>query len=237
MKKSKLRLILHLFLILCLSNCKSFKYSNVQSDKDSISPKLVALNIKIGDDYGVDRETNKLLPRHANVKRWIDMHSISNNSYKKIIFNEEIEQNVTNPFGKKYGSIEMNQNIIKYKKNDMLASINWGLSFYPLFKALWSGSGTYHFYNFPWLFGFPDAYYKLDVSIDYRITNLQNELIAKYNAVGSAKAPIALYWGYRRTKAKNKIYVEALKDALKKLRQQIERDAMKINSELIKSSQ
>jgi hypothetical protein len=236
MKEIKIRLILPLLIISSLSNCKSYKYSNVHADKDSISQKLVALDIKIGDDYGVGRESNELLQHYPNVRRWMDMNSISNNSYKKILFNEEIEQNVSNPFGKRYGTIVMNQNIIKYKKNDMLASVNWGFSFYPLFKALLSGSGTYHIYNFPWLFGFPDAYYKLDVAVEYRITNLKNELIAKYNSVGSAKAPIALYWGYRRKKAKNKIYVEALKDAFKELRQQIEKDAVKINSELVKSS-
>ena len=89
--KSILKFIL---LSVLFSSCKSWDASKISVKKEPLTPKLLTLERKIEDVVNT---------------------VIATNPDEMKIFTKEVEENLIDPYGDKYGYIIMKQNIIKMK--------------------------------------------------------------------------------------------------------------------------
>lgn len=189
-----MKTILKFFLFtIILTSCKAWDASQIGVKKEPISPKLLTLDKKLED--------------MANA-------TVITSGDQMKVFSKEVEENLTDPYGDKYGVIIMKQNIIKYK-----IGIGW---------ALLQGFTA----AVPGLFGVPYGGQKYELEIEFRVMDSQNRLIGKYSAIGKGSAKVALYWGYSGQNAARKAYVDALNDAFNQIRPQIQADAARLNEKL-----
>jgi len=185
-----------LFIGIVLTSCKSWDASKIGVKKEPIAPKVLTLDKKLED--------------MANA-------TVITSGDQMKLFSKEVEENLTDPYGDKYGYIIMKQNLIKWKMG-----IGW---------ALLQGFTA----AVPGLFGVPYGGTKYEYEVEFRIMDSQNRLIGKYSAIGKGSAKVALYWGYSGQNAGRKAYVDALNDAFDKIRPQIQADAARLNEKLLAS--
>ncbi|MEX2597701.1 MAG: hypothetical protein WEC59_12315 [Salibacteraceae bacterium] len=178
---------------LILVSCKAWDPSMISVKKDPISPKLLPLERRMED--------------LANT-------TITTNDDELKVFTQEVEENLIDPYGDKYG-------YIAYKKNVLDSKIGLGL-------FILSGFTLY----IPNLFGMPFQVIKQKVEVELRVMDSHNRLIGKYSAIGEAKSTVAFYYGYSMKNAYRRTYPEAIKEALTKIRPQIEADAVRLNKTL-----
>ena len=179
--------------LLIITSCKSWDASKIAVKKEPITPKILTLERKIED---------------------IANATVVTNDDRMKLFTKEVEDNLTDPYGDKYGYIVMKQNIIK---------VNMGIGW-----ALLQGfTGAV-----PLLFGVPAGGFKYTLEIELRFMDSQNKLIGKYSAIGKGSAKTALYWGYSGQNAIRKSYVDAINDAFNQIRPQIQADANRLNEKL-----
>lgn len=165
----------------------------IAAKKDPISPKLLTLDRRMED--------------MANT-------TIVTNDDELKLFTKEVEENLVDPYGDKYGYIALKRNVIKYRA---------GFGYYMTSAMLLS---------IPNLFGFP--YYKMryKLEVELRVYDKENKLIGKYSAIGNSNVTVAFYYGYSLAVAQRKSYVDALNDAFSQIRPQIKADAERINEKL-----
>lgn len=179
--------------ILILIGCKPWDASKISVKKEPISPKILTLERRLED---------------------ISNATVIINEDRMKLFTKEVEDNLTDPYGDKYGYIVMKQNIIKVKMG-----VGWALLQGFTFAV-------------PLLFGVPAGGFKYTLEIEMRIMDSQNKLIGKYSAIGFGSAKSALYWGYNGGNAFRKSYVDAINDAFNQIRPQIQADANRLNEKL-----
>jgi hypothetical protein len=189
MKKCTIPLLLLLF----LAGCKAWDGSRVTVKKDPLSPKLLSLQGKFDD---------------------ISNLVVVAGSDRVRLFSHEVEDNLTDPYGNKYGYIVMRQHIIKMK-----AGYGWAI-----FDGLTLGV--------PILFGCPLGYFKYKIEVEIRIIDSQGRLIGKYAATGKGTAGMAMYWGYSAQNVLRKVYTDAINDAFNQIRPQIRNDVTMLNDKL-----
>jgi hypothetical protein len=177
-----------------LTTCKSYDASKISVKKEPIAPKLLTLNKKIED--------------MANA-------TVLTSEDRMKLFSKEVEENLTDPYGDKYGSIVMKQNMITQKP-----------------RMFWPGAILL---SIPTLLGAPMARPLEEIEVEFRIMDSQNRLIGKYSAIGRASNPIAMYWGYSSMNAWRKTYVDAINKAFDQIRPQILADANRLNQKLKES--
>ena len=185
------KIVIALFL---LTSFKSWDASKVGVKKEPLSPKLLTLDRKIEDVANTTVVTNPDQMR---------------------FFTKEVEENLIDPYGDKYGYIIMKQNIIKFKAGMMPWIIPNAILFYT-----------------PILFGLPFTKPKYIIEIEFRIMDSQNKLIGKYSATGKGSCVVAMYYGYSLMNAGRKIYLDALNDAFNQIRPLIQADALRLNEKL-----
>ena len=186
--------LLKIFLLCSLFiSCKTWDVTKIAVKKDAISPKLLTLDKQIDDI--------------ANVRVVISEDG-------KTVFTKEVEDNLIDPYGEKFGYIVMKQNIIK---------ANGGLDLIlPNLLTL----------GIPMLFGCPIATSKYIIEVELRIMDSRNRLLGKYSAIGIGSAIAAMYYGYTLEGAERKSYTDALNDAFNQIRPQIQKDVSVINEKL-----
>jgi hypothetical protein len=187
------KIILVLLSTVIMTGCKSWDASQIGVKKEPASPKLLTLDKKIEDV--------------ANA-------TVLTSEDRMKLFSKEVEENLTDPYGNKYGSIIMKQNIINQKMGMGWALLNGFTVFVPS------------------IFGCPFAVVKYKIEIEFRIMDSQNKLIGKYSAIGNSKVAAALYWGYTPKNAMRKSYVDALNNAFDQIRPQIKADISRLNEQL-----
>jgi hypothetical protein len=190
------RLLLRIFplgITLLLFSCKTWDATQIEPKADPIEPKLPALERSITD--------------YANAE-------VSTNEDEMEIFTKEVENNLTEPYGKKFGYITMSSNRLK-------ANFGNGLT---LLNILLGGA--------PILLGVPVGPVEHKTEITIKILNANRNLIGKYSAVGSAKNTVALYYGYSLEDANRKTRADAIKNAMQKIREQIQKEAERLNKKL-----
>lgn len=168
------------YILLVFTGCKSWNSAEINVQKDPISPKLLTLERRMED--------------LANT-------SITTNEDELKLFTREVEENLIDPYGDKFGFIVLKRNVIENK----MGMMPWILLNAPLFHA-------------PLLFGFPMAKPIFIIEVELRVMDSQNKLIGKYMAVGRGKNTIALYYGYSSLDAYRKTYADALNDAFNQIR-------------------
>lgn len=184
-----LLLIVHL-----LTGCKAWDAALVSVKKEPISPQLPAMDKKI-EDIG-------------NTTVYISEDETR-------LFTKEVEENLTNPFGDKYGHIIMKLTVIHSTDG-----MGWLV---PNFCTLYFGT----------LFGMPVAEFRHKLEVEFRIIDSKDKMIAKYSGIGKGSALVALYHGYAFRKAPRKSFTQAMNEAMDQIRPQIQRDAVSLNEKLI----
>lgn len=91
----------------------------------------------------------------------------------------------------------------------------------------------------PSLFGMTNFYVREELALDVYIKDKKNKIISKYSATGSGEVAIALWRGYadeiynrKMSSGNRKANIEAYKDAMKKIKKQIENDQSFLNGQL-----
>jgi hypothetical protein len=188
------RLLLSSILLLILTpGCKTYSVAKFSVVKAPIEPLLPALT------KSVDYHSSLLL-------------AVNSDQYE--LFDEEVDNNLTNPYGEKYGYIVLRTYFTKYRL---------GLGY-----AVASGAML----MIPDLIGFPMGRPNFEILATVEILNARKELIGKYKAAGEGKSVIALYYGYTQNSALRKAQSDALKAALADIRKQIQDDAGRLSMEL-----
>jgi hypothetical protein len=183
--------------LLALIGCKSWSPSAIKIDKNPISVKLLTLENSVDE---LSKST---------------MYRTTGDDFR--IFNQELEENLTDIYGVKYGYISYKTNIIDYKM---------GLGYYMLSCFL---------VTIPNLFGMPYMNFQYEVETEIRIFDKNKKLLAKYSANGKSRTLVAYYYGYQLKYAARKSYIEAIISGLHQIRPSIERDAASINEKLLEA--
>lgn len=197
-----------LFFVIILTvftGCKTWNGAMIVPANDPITPKLLTLDRKIEDISG--QGINISSPYHSTF--------IFNDEAN--LFTKEVESNLIDPYGDKYGTIVLRRNIIDAK---------YGMGSFIVSSLL---------FTIPNLFGLPFLVIRYKVAVEMRIMDRNNKLIGSYTAIGESNVKVAYYYGYslRNEHANRKSYTDALNDAFNKIRPQIKSDVLKINAKLL----
>lgn len=183
-----------LFLILVfLGSCKAWDPSMIGVTQDPISPKLLTLERRMED--------------MANT-------TVITNDDELKLFTEEVEENLIDPYGDKYGYIAYKSTILE-RKEGMAGAVLSGI-----------------FMGLPIVLGIPFSNVKYTVDIELRILDKNNKLLAKYSATGRSNVKIAMYHGYSTRDAFRKSYSDALTNAFDQIRPKIKADVDRVNDKL-----
>ena len=192
MKRMLIR-IFSLGITLLFFSCKTWDATQIEPKADPIKPKLPALERSITD--------------YANAE-------VVSNEDEMEIFTKEVEKNLTDPYGDKYGYITFQSNYLNRSQ---------GVGFY-LLNIVTLGV--------PSLFGVPWAVIEHRVEVTIKILDVDRNLITKYSNIGLGKNYIAYYYGYSGKDAHRKTAADAHKSALKKIREQIDKESKELNKKL-----
>ncbi len=180
------------FSVVLLVGCRSWSPMVLQDPPSPIEPTLPALQLYAGNEYTAE--------------------FVGESEFR--LFMEEMESNIMNPYGDKYGSVFYSSRILEQKD---------GLGF------LIASGMTLYFLN---VLGMPLQVVSRIVEVEVRIVDLQGRLLAKYKGRDKGSAVVGLYYGYSFTDAYNKAQLEAAYGALKQIRPQIASDASKLREAL-----
>lgn len=190
----KSKILIHLIALVVLTGCKTWDASMLTPQNDPITPKLLTLERRMED--------------MANT-------SVVTSDDELKLFTKEVENNLIDPYGDKYGYIALKRNIIDAKM---------GMGQYILSSML---------LTIPNIFGMPFMNMRYKVEVEIRILDRDNKLVSKYTAIGESSVKVAYYYGYSMKNAMRKAYPDALLDAFNKIRPQIKSDAQRVNEKLI----
>jgi len=185
------------------SGCKVWDATQMVPKNAPLTPKLVALDRKI------ENGMNSTMA-YSNVGSFTNDDELN-------LFVKEVENNLTDPYTNKYGTILMKRNVIDSR---------YGLGYLTASSLL---------ITLPNILGLPFAHIRYKVEVELRIMDKQNNLVAKYIAIGTSSVKVAYYYGYSLRIAGRKSYADALLNALDQLRPQLQNDAILINKRLANS--
>lgn len=203
-------------LLVVLCSCKSITYKDVTPD---IAPndKLLPALEPVVDVYNLEAvysaggaessaDTYYNMPANAN---WSSSSSANITYYKDSrvrnainIFNKEVKENITNPFGKKKGYIVLRLGYRGVNDNSWL--------FIPSMVTVFTAN----------LVGFPVDYIKQSQEVEVEIYNNKKELVKRYGCYVSSQAAVAMWWGYG-SNIWTKLAADNIKEALSQIRFQI----------------
>jgi hypothetical protein len=203
MTSSKFRLyssFCFIFVMILFQNCRTYNSSQSLNLKSPIDPKLPALKSSMDNQSGT-----------------FVTPFLYGNADQFEIFDQEVDNNLCNSYGQKYGYIVLRTYYSKF-------GIGIGYSVV---------SGITLF--IPNLLGMPMARPKFELQATVEILNSRKELIGKYRAAGKGKSITALYYGYGQSDSIRKARIDALNNALSEIRKQIQTDAPRLSEELKKA--
>ena len=132
------------------------------------------------------------------------------------IFERDVTDNITNPFGEKKGTITCR---IVAGEESMKDPWMWGTAFSAFTLNL---------------VGIPLYSSVTNIEVEVDIYSKNNNLIGKYSATGYSKVWVALYWGYDTFSASRKSAFTAFKMALNEIKLKIQDDNDRLTLELNK---
>lgn len=156
-----------------------------------------------------------------NLGGWMQTTDISGVNYKDVrvsdvinIFQKEVLENITNPYGPKQGYIVLK---LGYIQDD--SSI-----FYPLISLC-----SLYTLN---LLGVPQNKITQTLEVEVSILDTDKNLIKRYVQIVNNTDYIAMWWGYDDNDVYRKLAAANIKQALADIRSQIGQDALQIRSQL-----
>lgn len=189
--------------LIFLSSCKTFEESQVLPNTASLEAKLPAL------EKSVEDFVNSNVSSNAEVADYF-------NTMARDFFTKEVETNLSNPYGKKYGYIVFSSRT------------------YPTYGI---GYALLHGFTFGILIplGVPVSKSEIKVVNEIRILNSKRELIGKYESPGESTTFVACYWGYNVKSSWLKSFTEAMNKSFDSMRASIRNDAPRLIEELTKA--
>ncbi|MDI9312889.1 MAG: hypothetical protein QM535_21950 [Limnohabitans sp.] len=121
------------------------------------------------------------------------------------IFDRDVKDNITDPFGESKGYI-----LCKINASNQKTNLGW---------AFLSGLTL----MIPNIFGMPMGSYKITLDVDIEIYNNSEKLIARYNGTAESKKYMAAYWGYGKD-VERMANITAFRDTLNQIKIAIEND-------------
>ena len=147
--------------------------------------------------------------------------SMSGTAFKDIrvndvinIFNKEVKENITYPYGEKKGYITVKLGYRGVDEN----------GFYIFTSIL-----TLFSVNF---IGFPMSRMTQSLEVEVEIWNKQKEMVSRYVENVQDSGYCAMYWGYNASNLTRKVSADNIKQALQKIRYRINLDAPQIKRKL-----
>jgi len=190
MKKIALLFIISVLIF----GCRSWSPMSMEQEKAPVNPQIPSLQLYAGTEYYTE--------------------ILSETEFR--LFRQEMEENIMNPYGDKFGSAFYSSRIVD-EKSGMGFIVLSGLSLYTL--------------N---LVGLPMHRINRTIEIEIRILDLKGRLIGKYLGRGTGIANIGLYYGFDWTSAYDKVLYESITEALSSIRTSIDKDSERIKTELLK---
>lgn len=185
-----------LFLVsVLIFGCRSWTPMSIEQEKAPINPQIPSLQLYAGTEYYTE--------------------ILSETEFR--LFRQEMEENIMNPYGDKYGSAFYSSRVVD-EKSGMGFIVLSGLSLYTL--------------N---IVGLPMHRINRTIEIEIRILDLKGRLIGKYVGRGTGKANIGLYYGYDWTSAYDKVLYESITEALSNIRLLIDDDSVQIKAALLET--
>lgn len=224
------KLLMTLFIFIC--SCKSITYQDVNPIISPNAHLLPALNTSV-DIYNLEAsyssgsftaKASTIGSSYTNNKGFgSSYHStrLKGKNYKDArvndvinIFEKEVKENISTPYGAKKGTISLK---IRYRESDNNKQ-------YRIVSLLSFGSAT--------LLGFPWDKIDETIEVEVEITNNKKETVKIYKEFVDGSSYVAAWWGYNEEDAPRKIAADNIKQALEKIRIQINTDAANIKKNL-----
>ncbi len=223
------KIILIILVLTC--SCKSITYQDVNPTIQPNNNRLPALEsvvdinnlestYSVGSYYGIANNFGTGYGNN-NWTGWVQTTTINGTQYKDTrvndvinIFNKEVKENISNPYGEKKGYITLK---LGYRDNE--SSILYLLPSMLTFCTI----------N---ILGFPADKRSQSLEVEVEIWNSKKELIKRYVENVYNYNYIAMYWGYDENTIDRKIAADNIKQALEKIRLKINNDAKEIQKKL-----
>lgn len=218
-----------LFLILC--SCKSINYNDVNPaivPNKNLLPALESVvdvsNLEATYTAGGYSGTANNVGTGFGTgygAGWMQTTAINGTNYKDArvndiinIFNKDVKENITNPYGEKKGYIFLK---LGYRGEDssFILPITSALSLFTL--------------NFV---GYPGNKVTQSLEVEVEILNNKKELIKRYVENVNDYGYVAMYWGYSGQTIRRKVAADNIKQALDKIKNRINDDAVVIKKSL-----
>jgi hypothetical protein len=129
------------------------------------------------------------------------------------IFDRDVKDNITDPFGNSKGYI-----LCKINASNQKVNLGW---------ALLSGVTL----MIPNILGMPMSSYKITLDVDVEIYSNTEKLVGRYNGIAKKKTYVAAYWGYGKDAARV-ANARAFREAMQQIKIQIEGDYDRIVQKL-----
>lgn len=188
-------------LLMAFTGCRSWNGAMIGPADAPITPKLLTLDRRIEDVALPGMASSNAGTNPFRAQDEIDL------------FTKEVERNLVDPYGEKYGTIALTRNIVdaRYGMGNFIASS-------LLFTV-------------PNLFGLPFLNIRYTIAVELRIMDRNNRLIGNYSATGTSAVKVAYYRGYslRNGNADRKAYTDAINDAFDRMRPRIAADVDRLN--------
>lgn len=222
----------YLFLLLFLTSCKSISYQDVNPSINPNHNLLPALETMV-DIYNLEAtyssgsyhgQANTWGTGYNGNNNWGNMFqttSLSGTQYKDSrvndiinIFDKEVKENISTPYGNKKGYISLK---LGYRGSDK--SI-----IYPLTSIV-----SMFTLN---VVGFPANELTESLEVEVQIMNNKKEVIGRYVENVTNSNYLAMYWGYNWPGLYRKVAADNIKTALEKIRIKINNDSTRLNKQL-----
>ncbi len=211
----------YLLLFLLLTSCRSIQYQDINPTINPNPELLPALETRI-DLYNLEATySSGYFVADSDNSRSKSRSSFSGRRYKDErvsdtvnIFKKEVIENIATPYGPKKGAISLTLN---YRDSE-------GSFIYPT-ASIFSGFVA-NFFGFPW------NTVQDTLEVEVQILNSQNDVIRRYVETVQNSVFIAMWWSYGKNTANRKVAAENIKEALEKIRLQIQTDVTAIKAQL-----
>lgn len=213
-------IIFKLFLICAglLSACRSLSFEEFRSE-DHNSQLLPALHIAIDTlsfetFYWNDPTAHPYPEDVSGLQKFRYVRDIRVQD-AIVLFERDVKDNLTDPLGSKYGYIT--------------CKIVTGECRYSAVNALLSLATLF----IPNLFGLPFNNHMTHIELEVEIYDVRENMVARYDATGYSKVPIALWRGYSTSDAFRLSNMNAFKQAMSDIKRKIAEDYQEINQKLL----
>lgn len=193
--------------VLLLTSCVSVDMRNVLTVEEEEGKKLPTLE-------AVYIDATSTVPQYWEAGAKV----VQSGSLRATLFYQQIEKNLTDPYGNLKGYIELRDNTFLNGPDPIAVGDAWSFA-----SVL-----TLGVFN---LFGMPMYHFKPYSEINVRVLDKEGRLIKRYRSYAQASEYAALYWGYS-LRDSNELLLKTYRDALDKVMIDMKQDYEFLNSRL-----